>query len=89
MILLGFSPFTVIFMSKHIQPISFEAALAELESIVAKMESGQLPLEQSLSDYKRGTELLQFCQKSLAAVEQQVRILNASNQLQAYTSDDE
>lgn len=76
-------------MTKHTQPSSFEAALAELESIVAKMEFAQLPLEQSLSDYKRGTELLVYCQKSLATIEQQVRILNQANQLQAYTSDDD
>lgn len=89
MILLGFSPFMVIFMSKHTHPSSFEAALAELEAIVAKMESAQLPLEQSLSDYKRGTELLVYCQKSLATIEQQIRILNQANQLQPYTSDDD
>ena len=63
---------------------TFENALKELESIVSQMESGQLPLEQSLTAYKRGTELLQFCQKSLADVEQQVRILNSASQLQAF-----
>jgi exodeoxyribonuclease VII small subunit len=64
--------------------ISFEAALKELELIVSQMESNQLPLEQSLSAYKRGTALLQFCQQSLNNVEQQVRILNESQQLQPY-----
>jgi exodeoxyribonuclease VII small subunit len=43
-------------------PASFESALAELESIVATMEGGQLPLAESLAAYKRGAELLQFCQ---------------------------
>ena len=46
-------------------PASFEAALAELEAIVATMEGGQLPLSESLSAYKRGAELLQFCQSAL------------------------
>lgn len=82
-----------ILMSKKIQSKettqSFEHALAELESIVSKMESGELPLEQSLSAYKRGTELLHSCQKSLAEVEQQVRLLNESQQLQPYTSSDD
>ena len=64
--------------------ISFETALKELELIVSQMESNQLPLEQSLSAYKRGTALLQFCQQSLNNVEQQVRILNESQQLQPY-----
>ena len=63
----------------------FEAALTELETIINRMESGQLPLQQSLSAYKRGTELLGFCQKALADVEQQIRILNDANQLQPFT----
>ena len=68
---------------------TFESALKELESIVNQMESGQLPLEQSLTAYKHGIELLQFCQKSLADVEQQVRILNSANQLQAFDAADD
>ena len=40
------------------KPASFEAALAELEQLVATMEGGQLPLEQSLAAYKRGAALL-------------------------------
>lgn len=67
----------------------FEAALTELESIITRMESGQLPLQQSLSAYKRGTELLGFCQKALADVEQQIRILNDANQLQPFTPIDD
>ena len=63
----------------------FEAAIAELEAIVAQMEAGSLPLEQSLDAYKRGAILLQTCQASLADVEQQVRILNDANQLSAFT----
>lgn len=62
----------------------FEAALQELETIVARMESGELPLEQSLLAYQRGCELLQLCRKSLDEVEQQVRILNENNQLQPF-----
>ena len=60
------------------QPKSFEEALAELEAIVAGMEAGQLPLEQSLAAYKRGAELLQYCQSALANAQQQVRILEGS-----------
>ncbi len=63
---------------------NFEAALAELEKIVSQMESGNLPLEQSLSAYKRGAELLQSCQKSLTDAEQQVRILTEANKLKAF-----
>ncbi len=56
-------------------PKDYESALAELEAIVAEMESGQLPLEASLSAYKRGAELLQYCRQRLADAEQQVKIL--------------
>jgi exodeoxyribonuclease VII small subunit len=54
---------------------SFEAALAELEKIVANMEAGQMPLEQSLAAYKRGAELLKLCQSALQDAQQQVKIL--------------
>jgi exodeoxyribonuclease VII small subunit len=56
-------------------PRSLEAALAELEKIVASMEEGQLPLEQSLAAYKRGAELLKFCQAALQDAQQQVKVL--------------
>ena len=54
---------------------SFEAALAELEQVVAEMEAGQLPLEDALAAYKRGAELLQQCRARLEDAQQQVRIL--------------
>ncbi|BCM25766.1 exodeoxyribonuclease VII small subunit [Methyloradius palustris] len=68
---------------------SFDTALSELESLVQQMESDQMPLEQSLAAYKRGTDLLRFCQKTLADVEQQVRILDDKNQLQTYTDSED
>jgi exodeoxyribonuclease VII small subunit len=57
------------------QPANFEAALAELEKIVASMESGKLTLEQSLAAHKRGLELTQYCQSVLAQAQQQVKVL--------------
>jgi exodeoxyribonuclease VII small subunit len=54
---------------------SFEAALAELEQVVADMESGKLTLEDSLLAYKRGAELLSFCRSRLDDAQQQVRVL--------------
>ncbi|MEO6362338.1 MAG: exodeoxyribonuclease VII small subunit [Caldimonas sp.] len=56
-------------------PASYEAALAELEALVAAMEAGQLPLEGLLTSYRRGGELLQYCRGKLEAVEQQVKVL--------------
>ncbi len=64
--------------AKSQPPRTFESALAELDGIVATMEAGQLSLEQSLASYKRGTELLQFCQQALQDAQQQVRILEAN-----------
>jgi len=59
----------------HPQPESFENALAELEATVARMEGGQLSLQESLAAYKRGAELLRYCQAALQDAEQQVKIL--------------
>ena len=67
--------------------VSFEAAVSELETIVSQMESKQLPLQDTLAAFKRGTALLQHCQKTLVEVEQQVRILSDDGKtqvLQAY-----
>lgn len=68
-------------------PESFEAAYAELQDIVSTMESGQMSLEASLAAYKRGDALLQFCQKTLSDVEQQVHILTEQNGLEPFHAD--
>ena len=56
---------------------SFESALADLEKIVEAMEAGQLPLDESIAAYRRGAELLQFCQSALKEASQQVKLLEA------------
>ncbi len=58
-------------------PESFEAALAELESIVQGMETGKLSLEESLAAYQRGAALLKHCQGALTAAEQKIQVLEA------------
>ena len=70
------------------QPQNFEAAMTELERIVADMESGQMPLEQSLAAYKRGAELLQYCQAALTDAQQQVQILE-NGALKPFTTTNE
>ena len=62
-------------MSKSPQELTFEAALAELEKIVSRMESGDLSLEQALATHKRGLELARLCHKQLEAAQQQVKVL--------------
>ena len=61
--------------SAELEPLEFEKALAELEKIVARMESGELSLEQALATHKRGLELARFCQQKLEAAQQQVKVL--------------
>ena len=57
-------------------PVSYKAALEELEQLVARLESGDMPLDQLLAGYQRGAELLKFCRDRLEAVENQVRVLD-------------
>lgn len=59
-------------------PISFEAALQELERLVQTLENGGTSLEDSLKVYERGTVLLRHCQEMLAQAEQKVRILDGT-----------
>lgn len=56
-------------------PKSFEAAMAELDDLVEKMENGQLPLEDSINAYQRGTALLKYCDAALKDAEQRVKVL--------------
>lgn len=56
-------------------PASFEHAVAELESLVSRMEDGALSLEDSLAAYQRGTFLVGFCRQSLATVSRRVKVL--------------
>ena len=56
-------------------PVRYEDALSELERLVAAMEGNQLPLDELLSHYRRGAELLDLCRARLQAVEQQVKVL--------------
>lgn len=55
---------------------TFEQALAELESLVARMEDGKLPLEESLAAYQRGAELVRFCEARLADAQARIAILD-------------
>ncbi|TMG75392.1 MAG: exodeoxyribonuclease VII small subunit [Betaproteobacteria bacterium] len=62
-------------MSQPPPELTFESALAELEKIVNRMESGELPLEQALATHKRGLELARFCQQQLETAREQVKVL--------------
>ena len=62
--------------TKNPDPPSYEAALEELEQLIARIESGQMPLDQLLSGYQRGASLLAFCRERLAAVQDQIKVLD-------------
>jgi exodeoxyribonuclease VII small subunit len=59
----------------------FEAALSELESIVKRLEDGDLTLESSLALYERGVELSRFCHSRLEQAERRIEILNERGDL--------
>lgn len=60
----------------------FEAAIAELETIVKKLEDGDLSLEQSLGFYERGVTLARFCHGRLEEAERRLEVLNERGDLQ-------
>jgi exodeoxyribonuclease VII small subunit len=57
------------------QTPDFERALAELESLVERLERGDLPLDEALKTFERGVQLTRHCQTSLQAAQQKVEIL--------------
>lgn len=64
----------------------FERSLAELESIVDKLEAGDLSLDESLKQFERGVQLTRICQTALKQAEQKVEILmrkSGTSELQA------
>jgi exodeoxyribonuclease VII small subunit len=77
---------------KRSSPPDFEQALAELETLVEKMEQGDLSLEESLQSFERGIQLTRNCQQALQAAEQKVQILlekDGGAQLEDFTSSDD
>ena len=57
------------------EPVDFEQALAELEELVSRMESGTLSLEDSLKAFERGIKVTRDCQAALRAAELRVKAL--------------
>lgn len=61
-------------------PATFETAILALETLVQRMESGELSLEDSLKEFERGVLLTRQCQDALKAAEQRVKLLSADGQ---------
>ena len=64
---------------KQQQTVPFEQSLKELETLVEKMEQGDLSLEESLQYFERGVQLTRACQQALKAAEQKVETLLIKN----------
>jgi len=58
---------------------NFEASMKELETLVERMEAGEISLEDSLKDFERGIELTRNCQSALKEAEQKIQILMEKN----------
>ena len=64
----------------------FEKNLKELESLVTKMEKGELSLKESLAHFEKGVGLTKNCQKTLAEAEKKIQILLESDEQQELQS---
>jgi exodeoxyribonuclease VII small subunit len=54
---------------------SFETALENLEQLVEQLESGDLPLEDSLAAFEKGVTLVKYCNQKLSEVEKKIELL--------------
>ncbi|MDR5653058.1 exodeoxyribonuclease VII small subunit [Ruixingdingia sedimenti] len=64
-------------MTDGIGAMSFEEAMAELEAVVRRLESGNVALEESITLYERGAALKKHCDDKLRAAEQRVELIRA------------
>ena len=63
-----------------ISKLSFEAAIKELGSIVGKIEQGEIPLQDSLTQYERGMSLIQHCQAILKKAEKRIEKISKTDE---------
>ena len=60
--------------------MTFEQAMTKLEQITARLESGELPLEDSLTLFEEGVTLSRFCSKALEEAEQKIAVLTENEE---------
>ncbi len=72
--------------AQDIAKMSFEESLAELETIVGQLESGQAPLEQSISSYERGVALRKHCEQKLSDAQEKIEKITIGANGQASTA---
>jgi exodeoxyribonuclease VII small subunit len=64
---------------KKAESLTFEQSMQELETLVSKMEQGDLPLEEALQSFERGIQLARHSEQKLKDAEQKVQILTSQN----------
>ena len=74
-------------MSKQAKNIDFETAMAELESLISKMEGDELSLEESLKSFEKGISLTRLCQASLKDAEHRVKVLTETGEEELRSND--
>ena len=58
--------------------LSFENAVQELENIIDSLEAGEVPLDETIKLYERGTKLKQYCEEKLASAEEKIQRISES-----------
>ena len=76
-------------MSNHKEEnITFEQAIEELETIINRLEEGDVPLDETIKLYERGSELKDFCEKILQSAEVKIQKINQKTKTKEITIED-
>ncbi|MFG6148567.1 exodeoxyribonuclease VII small subunit [Halobacillus sp. B23F22_1] len=77
-------------MSEEQESVSFEEAMRQLEELVEKLETGEVPLEKAIQYYQEGMKLSKVCNEKLSTVEKQMhQILNEHGEFEAFDVQEE
>ena len=77
-------------MSEETTTVTFEEAMDQLETIVERLEEGDVPLEEALTIYKKGMELSKLCHDKLRNVEEQLtEVLTADGHKETFSISEE
>ncbi|MDO4680424.1 MAG: exodeoxyribonuclease VII small subunit [Aerococcus sp.] len=67
------------------QSLTFEQAMSQLEAIVNHLQSGEIPLEESIEQFQKGIQLANYCTKSLEQAEQTMtKLMNDHDELEDF-----
>lgn len=74
--------------TKEIESLSFEQAIENLTEIVDKIETGQVPLQESLQQYEKGMEMIKHCRKILLDAEKRIEQIAEDQQVEEDLDDE-